>query len=180
MTTSAWGVVARANSAGPKMTQGLFDLNRHGVLRAPTSLWLCAAFLLRYWALLVLVVSSWLGPPENVAWAYGLMSWAMLLVESPMLLLLCAGMRRVPQGGAWARWLWRRGRETMALTALLSVAWALWFLVGRPVWDPVPERVIAALALVDAAILVGSWRSPLFRAVFDEFPDPGSPQQSAS
>lgn len=155
-----------------EMDQRFLNFGSHGVLVPPASLWWCSAFLLRYWLLLLVIAGSWLGGTDNTAWLYGAFSWQVLLAESPMILLVVAWSRRIPVAGRLTRWLWRRGREIMSLTAGLSLVWAVWYLSGRETWEPVPERLVAAMSMVEAAILVGCWRSPLYKALFGDFPEP--------
>jgi hypothetical protein len=78
--------------------------------------------------------------------------------------------RRAPGGGVLARRIWHRGREIIALTAALHLAWTVWHLGGQETWNPWPERFLVVLALVDAVIIAVCARSPLFKALFEEFP----------
>lgn len=133
------------------------------------------AYLLRHWVLLLAAMASSIGAAGTVGWAYGSISWPALLIEAPMLALLYAVARRVPGGGRLARRIWQRGREIIASTAALHLVWAVWHLGGVDTWNPWPERFLVLLALVDAMIIAVCWRSPLFKALFREFPAADNP-----
>lgn len=152
------------------MDPRLLDVDRHGVLAPPASFWWCMAFLLRHWILLLAAVVSSMGAAGTVTWAYGLISWPVLMIEAPMLGLLYAVARRTPDGGQLARRLWRKGRELIGLTAAMHLGWAVWHLSQVDTWNPWPERFLLLLALVDLVIIAGCWRSPVFKALFEEFP----------
>jgi len=156
------------------MDPRLLELDRHGVLAPPAAFWWCMAYLLRHWMLLVAAMASSMGAAGTVGWAYGLISWPVLLIEAPMLGLLYAVTQRAPGGGGLARRIWQRGREVIGLTAAMHLVWAVWHLSGQETWNPWPERFLVLLALVDAMIIAVCWRSPLFKALFEEFPGPGN------
>lgn len=151
------------------MDNRLLDLNRYGVLNPPASFYWAVAFLLRHWLLLLVVGASSLTGVGG-QWTYGALSWQVLAAGLPTLVLVYAWTRRIPTAGGGPRRIWSRGALLLALTAVLNIAWAAWTLSGRPYWQPWPDRMIALLALVDAFIAVGCWRSPLYRALFADFP----------
>ena len=152
------------------MDERFLSLDRYGCLKPPLSLWLCTIFMLRHWCLLVLVAISGSRSAENVHWAYGLVSLPGLLAEAPVWLLVVAWMRRIPEAGAWARGLWARGREILTGAAALDIAWTAWYLSNQPDWNPWPERAVLCLAIIEVLMVVGIWRSALYRQLFQEFP----------
>ena len=156
------------------MDERLLDVDQHGVLRPPWSLWFCTAFLLRHWILLVVVAVTSMRSPGTAQWALAALTPTTLLIEAPMWLLVGAWARRLPAGGPWARRLWQHGREVITATAALNLAWSLYYLWGRDEWNPWPERFIAILAGIELGIIIGVWRSALYRQLFREFPAPSA------
>lgn len=153
-----------------RMDDRFLDVDDHGVLKAPASLWLCVAFLLRHWVLILFIAVSASRSPETMGWIDADRPWLMPVIELPTLLLVFAWTRRVPTAGWLARTLWRRGRELITAAAGLDLAWAVWFLSVSTPWNPWPERVVLLLALVDALIILVTWRSVVWRQLFREFP----------
>lgn len=158
------------------MDDRFLDLDRHGVLRPPLVLWFIGAFLLRHWLLMLFIAASARASPATLGWFDAASTAVMLTIELPMALLAFAWSRRLPDAGAAVRWLWRQGRWLIGLTAALNLGWAVWYLAGQSVWNPWPERAVALAALADAAIIVGTWRSPVLRQLFLEFPPRPSPK----
>lgn len=152
------------------MDDRYLDVDQHGALRPPLSLWFCTAFLLRHWLLVLFVAVTSLRAPQQAQWAYAALTPLALAMEAPMGLLALAWTRRVPSAGRWIRSVWRRGREIITLTAGLHLVWAVSYLSGQPEWNPLPERLVAILALIELFIIAGVWRSPLYRQLFSEFP----------
>ncbi|GAP36439.1 DUF2919 family protein [Piscinibacter sakaiensis] len=156
------------------MDSRLLDVDHHGVLKPPASFWWGVVFLGWHWLLLLAAGLSGFVGAGTVSWIYDAVSWPVLVAELPMLALVFAAWRRVPDAGALPRRLWARGRELFSLTAALRLAWAVWVLAVADDWRPWPERMIALLAIVDLGILIGVWRSPLYRTLFGEFPPPSA------
>ena len=152
------------------MDDRFLDVDQHGALRPPLSMWFCVAFLLRHWLLVIFVAVTSIKAPQQAQWAYTILSPLALVMELPMWLLVVAWTRRVPVAGPWVRRLWRRGREIITLTAGLHLVWAMVFLWGQADWNPLPERLVAILALIDVFIIAGVWRSALYQQLFGEFP----------
>lgn len=154
-----------------------FQIDRYGVLRIPALLWLAFALLARHWVLLVGVVV--LGRRDPSAWLLfgneGL-PLAMLMLESPILLLAAAAGNRQPEAGKWARLIWRRGPEIVALTALLNLGWTIKLLLASNYWTLWPELFLASCCLLDMAIALGMYTSPYYRQLFEEFPQQKPPE----
>jgi hypothetical protein len=149
----------------------LLDLNRDGVLRTPASMLVIVLYLARHWLLLlVILVSASVQGPAATSWAYATLSWTVLLVEAPVVVLMGAWLRRVPVGGRIARACWQRGRELLTVGALANLGYSVWYLSQQAVWEPWPDRMVALSVLVDAMIVPIVWRSPVYRALFADFP----------
>lgn len=149
-----------------------FHVNRYGVLAVPTTLWLGFALLARQWLLLVAVaVSQFRGQTDtSLVLGDGGVPWFALLAQVPMLLLALAAANRMPTAGAWARILWRHGREIVALTAALNLVWTARLLLASDYWNPWPELFLACCSLLDLAIVLAVYTTPYFRQLFAEFP----------
>ena len=149
------------------------DVDRHGVLRVPGTLWLGFSVLARYWLLVLAVTVSARRSPDAVRLlGEGGYPWAWLVVQLPIVLLMFAGFQRTPTAGQWARVVWRLGRPIVALTALLNLGWTahlLWQADGWALW---PELFLASCVLIDLAIALAVLRDRYFAQLFSEFPAP--------
>lgn len=155
-----------------ELDERFLDVNRYGVLRVPLALWLGIAFVGRYWLLLVIVMSSVRRSPETVQLLGHGVSWLMLLLELPVLLLAYAGLSRVPTGGVVPRLIWSKGRLILGSTAILNLAWLAWFLWSSDTWQRWPHLFLASCGLLDFAITYGIYQSAYLRQIFLEFPKP--------
>ncbi len=151
-----------------------FHVNRHGVLAVPLSLWLSFALLARQWLLLVAVAVSQFRRQTDTSLLLGDggVPWFALAAQVPILLLMLAAANRLPQAGTWARVLWRRGREIVALTAVLNLVWTAKLLLASDYWNPWPELFLACCSLLDLAIVLAVYTTPYHRQMFAEFPAP--------
>ncbi len=148
-----------------------FELDRHGVLRVPPLFWVALALLARHWVLLVVIGASARREGSSVLLlGDGGIPWVALAMETPAVLLAFAAFNRKPDGGAWARILWKRGREIVALTALVNVGWTANLLIKSDYWTPWPELFLASCSLIDVAIALSMYTTPYYRQLFDEFP----------
>lgn len=149
-----------------------FHVNRHGVLAVPATLWLGFALLARQWLLLVAVAVSQFRGQTGTAMLLGDggVPWWALAAQTPVLALMMAAACRQPQAGTWARWLWRRGREIVALTALLNLGWTTRLLLASDYWNAWPELFLACCSLLDLAIVLAVYTTPYHRQMFAEFP----------
>lgn len=154
------------------MDERFLNVDRYGVLKPPMAWWLAVAVLLRQWILLIVVLVLARRSPESVEWAYSVFSWQALAFGLPVLVLVVAGTRRLPQSGSFFRYVWRNGRLLVAFSVVLSVSWASWHLAQEIYWAPWPERAIVALILLEIVIASTIWRSPYYRQLFQEFPSP--------
>jgi hypothetical protein len=155
-----------------------FHVNRYGVLSVPMTLWLAFALLARQWLLLVAVaVSQFRGQTDtSLVLGDGGVPWFALAVQVPVLLLMLAAANRLPTAGRWARLLWRRGREIVALTAALNLVWTAKLLLASDYWTPWPELFLACCSLLDLAIVLAVYTTPYHRQMFAEFPAPEAPR----
>lgn len=149
-----------------------FHVNRHGVLAVPVSLWFAFALLARQWLLLLAVAVSQLRGQVDTSLLLGDggVPWFALAAQLPMLLLMLAAASRLPSTGAWARLLWRRGREIVALTAALNLGWTARLLLASVYWNAWPELFLACCSLLDLAIVLAVYTTPYHRQMFAEFP----------
>ncbi|WP_430419220.1 DUF2919 family protein [Methylibium petroleiphilum] len=148
-----------------------FQLDRHGVLRVPGLLWIAMALLARHWVLLILVaVSARREGSATLLLGNDGVPWAALGMEIPIVLLAFAAFYRQPNAGAWARLLWRRGREIVALTAALNIGWTVNLLLKSDYWLPWPELFLISCSVLDTAIALSMYKTPYFRQLFSEFP----------
>ncbi len=156
----------------PRPNDLAFCVNRHGVLAVPATLWLGFALLARQWLLLVAVAVSQFRRQTDTALLLGDggTPWWALAAQLPVLVLMLAAAYRQPQAGAWARWLWRRGREIVALTALLNLGWTARLLLAADYWNAWPELFLACCSLLDLAIVLAVYTAPYHRQMFAEFP----------
>jgi hypothetical protein len=150
------------------------DVNDHGVLRVPVPLWLGFAVLARYWLLmLVVMVSAQQSRESALLLGHDGVPWAWLALQLPIVLLMIAGVHRVPAGGRW-----RNGRIIVTLTALLNLAWTARLLWLSDDWALWPELLLASFVLIDLATALAIWRNRFFAQLFSEFP--AAPEDKAN
>lgn len=149
-----------------------FHVNGHGVLAVPATLWLGFALLARQWLLLMAVAVSQFRRQADTSLLLGDggVPWFALAAQVPVLLLMLAAANRLPRAGAWARLLWRRGREIVALTALLNLGWTVKLLLASDYWSAWPELFMACCSLLDLAVVLAVYTTPYHRQMFAEFP----------
>ncbi|WP_428421256.1 DUF2919 family protein [Methylibium sp.] len=148
-----------------------FQIDHHGVLRIPSLLWVALALLARHWVLLLLIVVSARREGSSVLLlGDGGVPWVALGMEVPVVLLAFAAFYRQPTAGAWARLLWRRGREIVAVTAALNVGWTVDLLLKSDYWLPWPELFLISCGVLDVAIALSMYTTPYYRQLFNEFP----------
>lgn len=156
--------------------------NRHGVLTIPGLFWVALALLGRQWVLLMMVgVSTFRGQTDiSLLLADGGVPWGALAAQAPVLLLALAGANRVPEARAWARLIWRRGSEIVAVVAAFNFVWTVRFLLASDYWWPWPELFLACCSLLDLAIVLSFYRTPYYRQMFKEFPSAAAPAAGPS
>jgi hypothetical protein len=159
----------------------LFDkFNQYGVLKIPKSLWVVIAFQARHWFLVAAAVIGMRRSPDTA----GLLGsegvpFLQLALEFPVMLLAFAAVNRDPEGGGFVRRIWRYGREIVTLTAVLNIAWIAWYFAGIPRWRTMPDNLILLGGLIDLLIVIAVWKSPEYKQLFAEFPEPkGPPSQT--
>ncbi len=153
-----------------EMDERYLNVNRFGVLSIPGPLWLAMGFLGRHWILLIITLAS-RRSPDAIQLASSSLSAAVLLLESPVLILAYAGFSRHPSAGAVSRFVWRHGRAILAATAVINLGLLAWFLWHADVWRR-PELFLASCGLLDLAIVYGIYKSAYIKQVFAEFPAP--------
>lgn len=147
------------------------DVDRHGVLRIPATLWVGFAVLARQWILILVVLVSAKRSKESVLLlGDGGMPWEWLAMQAPIVILAFAAFYRIPTAGAWARVIWRFGRPIVVLTAALNLGWTAWLLYGADTWSRWPELFLVSCVLIDLAIALSVVRDPYHRQLFSEFP----------
>jgi hypothetical protein len=148
----------------------------HLTLRVPPLLWFAMLYLVRHLVLLGITFLPTTG--EEIEILRGLVHPAYLIADLIALPVLIAAARRRPETGPALRRIWRNGRWLLSLSALLYLVLVIARVTasGQSVWVSVDEALIASL-LLDLAVLVYLWRSPLVRDLFRDFPEPGSADQ---
>lgn len=156
------------------------DLDRHGVLRVPTPLWIGFALLARHWLLVLLVLVSARASKSTVQLIGDFdQLWPMLIVQVPVLLLALAGARRAPEAGRAARAVWGLGRPIVIVVALLNIGWTAHLLWQSDYWNLWPELFLGSCALIDLALAAHAWQSPAMAQLFREFPSAAAPAKAA-
>lgn len=153
-----------------QLDERLLDVNEHGVLRIPMGVWLALLFLARHWLITFVVLISSIMNRETMKVLGGDFSWVTLAIELPAVFLLWLCTRRRTEAGQLVRAIWPWARHLAAGTALLHLAYVIWFLSDSTYWLPWPELFLASCALIDLAIIVGLYKSEHLKNVFGEFP----------
>jgi hypothetical protein len=152
------------------MDERLLDVNEHGVLRVPGTMWLALFLLARHWFWVLFILISTSSGGDSFALLNGGVPWIPMVFQLPALLLLLAGARRLPDVGLIPRWLWRRGQMLVLITASLNVSWTVSNLVNSQSWQPRPELVLVCFSILDVVIAWNWWSSSYLRQVMREFP----------
>jgi hypothetical protein len=154
------------------------DVDRHGVLRVPALVWVSLALLARYWVLLAVVAVSMRRNSESMLLlGHDGLSYPLMAMEIPAFIVALAAARRVPQAGRAMRFLWRHGRELMALTATANLVWTGSVLLDSGYWSLWPELFLASCCLLDIAIVSSMYTNPVSRQLFREFPSPPATEE---
>jgi hypothetical protein len=152
-------------------------INQYGVLRIPASFWLIVVVQARHWFLVAAAAVGMRRSPDVARLLGGEgVPFLQLALELPVLLVAFAAINRDPGGGGFVRWIWRRGREIITLTAALNIAWIGWYFAGITRWKSMPDNLIAFGAVIDLLIVAAVWTSEEFRQVFAEFPEAKPPE----
>lgn len=159
-----------------EIDERFLNVNRFGVLSIPGPLWLAMAFLGRHWILLIVTLAS-RRSPEAVQMAGSGLSWVVLVLEFPVLVLGYAAFSRYPATGRLLRFIWSKGRFILGLTAILNLGLLGWLLWHADVWRRWPELFLASCGLLDIAIIYGIYTSSYIRQVFLEFPKSASSKE---
>jgi Protein of unknown function (DUF2919) len=148
-----------------------FDVDKYGVQRIPGMFWVAIGVLARHWVLALAVFISARRSSESVLLLGDANNlWTMLAIELPVVLLAFVAGRREPGAGRLLRWLWRRGPELIAITAIANVAWTARLLMQSDYWLFWPELFFASACLLDVAIALAMYTTPQYRRLFAEFP----------
>jgi len=156
----------------------LFDrINQYGVLKVPLSFWLIVAFQARHWFLVAAAVIGMRRSPDTARLLGGEgVPFIQLALELPVMLVAFAALNRDPFGGAFVRRIWRYGREIISVAAVLNLAWVAWYFTGIPRWRPNPDNLVLLSGVFDLLIIAAVWKSPYFKQMFAEFPEPKASQ----
>lgn len=157
------------------MDERLLDVDQYGVLRVPGTFWLGMAVLVRYWALMLIMLVS----AQQAGAIFEMMGskvpWLALAGEAFALAALIAAGSRQPEAGAVWRWIWGRAHVCVALTAACNVAWFI-YASTQSNWELTRAQLaMAGFALLDVCMAWTFVRSPYFRQLFREFPAPERP-----
>lgn len=156
------------------MDERLLDVNEHGVLRVPGTIWLSLMVLSRHWWLFFFSLLSGGGGGDLLGFLDRGLPWWPMALQLPVIGLLLAGPRRTPSAGQVPRVIWRHARVLVLLTTLLNLGWTVWSLSRSDTWRPRPELVLVCFSCLDLVIAWSFWFSRYFRQVFIEFPQPAA------
>ena len=166
--------------SSPRMSDIFSKINQYGVLRVPLSFWVVVVFQARHWFLVAAAVIGMRRSPDvaRVLGGEGV-PFLMLALELPIMLVAFAAVNRDPDGGGFVRWIWRRGREVITLTAGLNLAWLAWHFAGVTRWRPMVDNLGLLGGVIDVLIVAAIWTSKEYRQLFSEFPEP-KPRETQS
>lgn len=133
-------------------------------------LWLGFAFLCRHVILMMVAIYIARRAPDDARLLIGQLSWVVLPLQAPALLLAWAGLNRAPGAWAFARWAWHRARTLIVLAALGNLAWVGYVLMHSDRWSTWPELFLVSGMLVDLAITYAVLTDPFFARLFSDFP----------
>jgi hypothetical protein len=138
-------------------------------LKVPLTLWLAIAFLLRHLLLLGITFLPTTG--EEITVLRDLIKPEFLAADLIALPIAVVAARRRPTAANWMRRVWPLGRVLLSTSALLYLTLLISSLIssGAPLVRTVNEGVLIS-ALINVALLLYLWRSPLVRDLFREFP----------
>lgn len=145
---------------------GFDDYNQRGSLRVSGWMWFWLFYSLRH-------AIMWLGlsiahTPDMIYDLTDETHWAYLLCGLPVAMLLAVSGFRVPDTGAFARWLWKNGRWLMVSSILLHLAIALGVGLMKPEWTVSTGQTM--FFVLDALGLRFIFRSQRVKDVFADFP----------
>ena len=155
------------------------DYNAYDVLKISFNLSLVAAYLLKYFYIMILlpIFSKIPGLAESVTLAMPFVNnfveqpanLIFLISSLPVVLVTLAMFRRVPQTESpWLRWAWQRGRLLLLSSAFVDIAlMLLYLLLGI---RHLNEMYILLLYL-DGMCIVYLWKSTYAIDAFAQFPE---------
>jgi hypothetical protein len=154
------------------MDERLLDVDQYGVLRVPGMFWLGMAVLVRYWALMLVMLMS----AQQAGTIFEMMGskvpWLALAGEVFALVVVVTAGSRQPEAGRVWRWTWRHAHVLLAMTAACNVAWFI-YASTQASWEFTrPQVAMAGFALLDVCMAWIFLRSTYFRQLFSEFPEP--------
>ncbi|HVZ47060.1 MAG TPA: DUF2919 family protein [Ramlibacter sp.] len=152
----------------------LLNVDRHGALAVPATLWLVMGWLARYWFVVVFILVSSRRAPETVRVLGGDFSWYMLALELPAILMIMTAGHRSPTASRLWRVLWARGRAILIATAAIHIAATAAALAASSVWRRWPELFLASCSVLDIAVIYALATDGFFRQLFSDFPAPPS------
>ncbi|RYX80354.1 DUF2919 family protein [bacterium] len=147
------------------MDERLLDVDRYGVLRVPGLVWVSLIVLTRHWFLFFFMVFT----GQALVGEKGA-PWLPMLAQLPVVLLLLAGGRRMPEARPMIRQIWRMGPLLVSVTAVLNLAWMAWSLYVSDDWRLRPELMLVCFSVLDTLIAWSTFTSQHVRQIFTEFP----------
>ncbi|APW44476.1 DUF2919 family protein [Rhodoferax saidenbachensis] len=153
-----------------ELDERYLEIDQHGILKIPPSLWFSLFFLARFWGFLLTSIMS----PEILGRGGFLLTnagfWIVLICELPVVILIYAGFSRHPNGGRLARFIWPLGRIIIALTAAANLYFLVWWLLHSDYWERWPELFLVSCGVLDLTAVFATWGSDYLKQVFNEFP----------
>lgn len=153
---------------------GFDDYNQQGSLRVSGWMWFWIIYSMRHAIL-------WLGlsiahSPDVMDELTDESHWAYLLCGIPGLMLLVDAGFRIPQAGAFPRWVWRNGRWLLVVSIILHVLIVAGMALGKPNWQLSTSQFI--FFAIDFFGLRFALKSQRVRDVFADFPQPAKDEKA--
>lgn len=155
------------------------DYNTHDVLKIPFNLGLVAAYLLKYFYIMILlpIFANVPGLSEAVTLAMPFVNHfvthpanlVFIISSLPAVLVTLAMFRRVPSTeSSWLRWAWKHGKRLLLVSVWVDIALMLLYLIIGI--RQLNEMYIAFLYLDGMSILY-LWKSSYLVDAFAQFPE---------
>ena len=140
-------------------------------LRMNDTLWLILLFLLRPYLVTIISLVNRADKTGliNMVYSDKLVLWWAFLAGVPAALVIYAWNRRRPEASPFARKVWHRGRELLAVSALGNVA-----VVFVPLWLGIAHHVNTSgwiQLAISLGIVITLYSSPYIRDCFSDFPE---------
>ncbi len=145
--------------------------DKHLCLRMNDTLWVILLFLLRPYLVTIISLVNRTDRTGLIDMVYSdkLVLWWAFLAGIPAVFVVYAWNRRRPGASMFARKVWRRGRELLAVSALCNIA-----VVFMPLWLGLAhhiDKVGWVQFAISLAIAVTLYSSPYIKDCFADFPE---------